>query len=100
MGYGQKPKLLKIGDVNNQRSKDGGLHPSTMSKLKDLIEEYNEENGVTSPSQVADRLDNTNNKSNPTNNSGKYKVQGKDVEARSNAQDWMLRMRKIEGKKR
>ena len=98
MGYGQKPNLLKIGDVNSQRSKDSGLHPSTMSKLKDLIEEYNEENGVTSPSQVIDRFDNTNNESNPTNNKGKYKVQGTDVEARSNAQDWMLRMRKIEGK--
>ena len=71
-----------------------------MSKLKDLIEEYNEEHGVSSPSQVANRDDSKNDRNNPTNTGDKYKVHGKAVESRSDAQDWMLRMRKIEGKKR
>ena len=98
MGYGQMPNLLKVGDVKSKRSKDSGLHPSTMSKLKDLIEEYNEEHGVSSPSQVANRDYFKNDTNNPTNTGDKYKVQA--VESRTDAQDWMLRMRKIEGKKR
>ena len=82
-------------------------------ELKDLIEEYNEENGVTSPSQAHDKkfsnlstdkyyttereavVENT------TNN--RYKVVVKDGDNnssksdRKDTQDWMVRMRNIEG---
>ena len=90
-----------------------------MSKLKDLIEEYNAENGVTSPSQVVDRHDinnttdkyytteresvvvhSNNNNGNNKKSSGKYTVNSKNNDNnRSDVQDLMARMRKIEGDK-
>ena len=122
MKYGQNTNYLKIGNVNNYRKNDdSSLLPSTMSKLKDLIEEYNEENGVTSPSQVVDRHDinnttdkyytteresvvvhSNNNNGNNKKTSGKYTVNSKnndDNNNRSDVQDLMARMRKIEGNK-
>ena len=89
--------------------------PSTRAKLKDLIEEYNEENGVTSPSQVVDRFDNNDNvtdkyyttvredvvvtdSSNDRRNKSKYAVTDDKNGIRRDTQDWMARMRKIEDK--
>ena len=80
-----------------------------------MIEEYNEAHGVTSPSQVVDRFDNSDNvtdkyyttvredvvvtdNSNDRTNKSKYAVTNDKKANRNDTQDWMARMRKIEDK--